>query len=291
MLVPGETAAPGNGQRARRAHRSAHRTAGTAFNVTANTRVDANWNLVSTNDHGGDHLQRCEWRRCRPTLHFGSAAHESVSASRSRLTAGSATVTASNVTHSAITANTSPPITVSAAAFAKFQALAPGENAAPGSASGKTGTPNAQAAGTAFNVTVNAVDANWNLVNTITDTVAISSSDTNAVLPGNAALVGGTQTFAITFKTAGSRTVTATDVTDGTKTANTSSSITVNAGAFVKLQLLVPGETAVPGTVSGKSGTPSGQVAGTRFQRHRQCCGRELERGEHCDRHVVDQSH
>ena len=34
---------------------------------------------------------------------------------------------------------------------------------------------------------------------------------------------------------------TATDSTDGSKTANTSPSITVNPGAFVKLQLLAPG--------------------------------------------------
>ena len=35
--------------------------------------------------------------------------------------------------------------------------MAPGEAAAPGSASGKTGTPVNQSVGTAFNVTVNAV--------------------------------------------------------------------------------------------------------------------------------------
>ena len=50
----------------------------------------------------------------------------------------------------------------------------PGETASAGSASGKTGTPTAQAAGTALSVTVNAVDANWNLVNTVTDTVGLT---------------------------------------------------------------------------------------------------------------------
>ena len=47
----------------------------------------------------------------------------------------------------------------------------------------KTGTPISQAAGTAFSVTVNAVDANWNPVTNVTDTVAITSSDLNASLP------------------------------------------------------------------------------------------------------------
>jgi len=40
----------------------------------------------------------------------------------------------------------------------------PGETAAPGTATGKTGAPTAQPAGTAFNVTVRSVDADWNLV-------------------------------------------------------------------------------------------------------------------------------
>src|SRR5207247_1875843 len=134
--------------------------------------------------------------------------------------------------------------------FTKLQLLMPGETAAPGTASGKTGTPNAQTAGTAFTVTVNAVDANWYLVNTVTDTVGITSTDTNATMPGNAALASGTKTFSVTLTTAGTKTLTATDITDGTKTANTSPSITVTAGAFAKLQLLVLGEAATPATSS-----------------------------------------
>src|SRR5207249_936128 len=114
-------------------------------------------------------------------------------------------------------------------------------------------------------VTVNAVDANWNLINTVTDTVRVTASDSNAVLPANAALVNGTKTFSVTLKTAGSATVTASAVTDNTKTANTSSSVTVNPAAFAKRQLLVPGETAAPGTASGKTGTPSAQTAGSAF--------------------------
>src|SRR5207237_1946328 len=147
-------------------------------------------------------------------------------------TSGTATVTATDVTDGTKTANTSPSTTVGAGAFTKVQALLPGETAAAGTTTGKTGTPTAQTAGTAFNATVNAVDANWNLVTNITDTVSIASSDSNATLPANAALSAGTQTFSLTLRTAGTATVTATDVTDGTKTANTSPSITVNVGAF-----------------------------------------------------------
>src|SRR2546425_4060030 len=100
--------------------------------------------------------------------------------------------------------------------FTKLQLFMPGGAAAPGTASGKTGTPNAQTAGTAFTVTVNAVDANWYLVNTVTDTVGITSTDTNATMPGNAALSSGTTTFSVTLMTSGTKTLTATDITDGT---------------------------------------------------------------------------
>src|SRR4029078_1474835 len=140
--------------------------------------------------------------------------------------------------------------------------LLPGESAAPGTASGKTGTPTAQSAGSSFNLPVNAVDTNWNPVGS-TDTVGITSTDPNATLPSNAALVAGTKTFSITPKTAGTPPSTATDATDGAKSPNTSPATTISAGSFAKLQVLLPGETAAPGTASGKTGTPSAQTRGS----------------------------
>src|SRR6185369_8808085 len=126
-------------------------------------------------------------------------------------TVGSWTVTATDQDGSPLTAGTSASVTVNAGTASKLQVLLPGESADPGSATGKTGSPSAQTAGSGTSVTVNAVDANWNLVSSVTHTVAIASSDTHATLPANAALVSGTNVFNVTFKTAGSWTVTATD--------------------------------------------------------------------------------
>src|SRR5438552_8607826 len=114
-------------------------------------------------------------------------------------TAGSITVTASDTTNPAIQQSTTPSITISAGTFTKLQLLVPGETAAPGTASGKAGAPMAQTAGTAFNLTVNAVDANWNVATSVTHTVGITCSDTNANLPANMALVSGTKIFGLTF--------------------------------------------------------------------------------------------
>src|SRR5204863_10057657 len=89
-------------------------------------------------------------------------------------TAGRATVTASDSSHPTYSSDTSPSIAMNEGAFAKLQILAPGETASPGSATGKSGTPTAQSASAPFNVTVNAVDANWNLFTNTTDNVAIT---------------------------------------------------------------------------------------------------------------------
>jgi hypothetical protein len=110
----------------------------------------------------------------------------------------------------------------------KLQVLLPGETAAPNTPTGKTGTPTPATIGAAFNITVNAVDNNWNVVNYATDTITITSSDPQAFIPLDAPLVGGTAVFNITLNTAGSATITATDVTDSTIKASTSSSVTVS---------------------------------------------------------------
>jgi hypothetical protein len=115
--------------------------------------------------------------------------------------------------------------------FTKLQVLMPGETSAPGTATGKTGTPTQQNVSVPFNVTVNAVDDTWHLIPlAANDEIALTSSDDasgNVTLPANANLVGGTRTFSVTINAEGKFTFTASDVTDKTKTANTGSSVTL----------------------------------------------------------------
>jgi len=106
--------------------------------------------------------------------------------------------------------------------FVKLQVVMPGETAAPDTPSGKTGTPIPQQVGTPFDVIVNACDENWHVVNS-TDTIHLTSTDASATLPADAQLVGGAKTFSVTFNASGSFTITASDVTDATKTSGTSS--------------------------------------------------------------------
>ena len=66
--------------------------------------------------------------------------------------------------------------------FTQLQILLPGETNAPGTATGKIGTPIPQSiAGT--DVTVNAVDASFHIVGGVTDSIRLTTSDESAFLP------------------------------------------------------------------------------------------------------------
>lgn len=111
--------------------------------------------------------------------------------------------------------------------FTKLQILLPGETSAPNTPTGKTGTPTPITAGAIINVTVNAVDDTFHIVNS-SDTVQLVGSDASILADGNIAMSGGTGSVGVMFQNAGTFTVTASDLTDPTKTPDTSSSITVN---------------------------------------------------------------
>jgi len=112
--------------------------------------------------------------------------------------------------------------------FTKLQILMPGETAAPGTLTGKTGTPEPQIINVPFSVVVNSVSPDWYPAPYASDhTIHLASSDGSATLPADVDLSNGTLTLNVTFNASGSFTVTASDVTDPTKTASTSPPITV----------------------------------------------------------------
>jgi hypothetical protein len=113
--------------------------------------------------------------------------------------------------------------------YTQLQILLPGETAAPNTVSGKTGTPIAQTASTGFNVIVNAVDNNWNVVNSAPDTISLYDADANFFVlntPTLLVLSGGTATFSIEFTGDGSSAITATDTTNTNIPPATSSTVT-----------------------------------------------------------------
>ena len=76
-----------------------------------------------------------------------------------------------------------------------------------------TGAPTAQTVGVPFNILVNAVNTNGDLIASATPTVNFTSSDGAATLPANGttALANGTAAVTVTFNSGGSQTLTVSD--------------------------------------------------------------------------------
>lgn len=148
---------------------------------------------------------------------------------------------------------------VNAGPVAKLQVLLPGQSPAGGTATGFTGTPSEQQAGTPFNLTVRACDDFWNRVPGVTHTVALSSTDAFAAMPAQVDLVNGEIVLPIRLFRSGIQTVSASDVTDPSIDAHTSSGVLVNGGPFSRIVILCPGEIIAPGTTEGRAGTATDQ--------------------------------
>jgi hypothetical protein len=113
--------------------------------------------------------------------------------------------------------------------YSQLQVLLPGETNAPGTVSGKIGTPTPVNNSTDVHFTVNACDSTWNIVNASGDLIHLTSStDPQFVGQSDAALANGTLQMIGDFLTTGSQTVTVTDTSNTNITAGVSSPVTVN---------------------------------------------------------------
>ena len=154
---------------------------------------------------------------------------------------------------------TSGSIVVQPGPFAGLQVLMPGETAQGGTIDGKNGTPSGQTAGAAFTVTVRAVDAYWNLVSAIGDSIALGSDDLFARLPAETTLVNGQVLIPTRLYRTGPIRVWASDPVRPGITPDTSSAVVVTGGPFARVLILAPGESPAPGTASGRTGTATDQ--------------------------------
>lgn len=120
--------------------------------------------------------------------------------------------------------------------YSKLLLLLPGETAAPGTPTGKTGSPVPQQLGVPFQFTVKAVDSEWFPVSGVDNTIRLTSTDESAVvnwgyLPFETPLVNGVftpPTESSYFGTPGTWTIKVEDVTDPTKQSYTSAPVVVN---------------------------------------------------------------
>ena len=126
-------------------------------------------------------------------------------------------------------------------------------------------SPNA-VAGDAFNLQVYSVDACHNVDTSSTQSVTITSSDSNDTHTAAQNLSSGTQTFSITNTTAGGSNTLAYSAAG--HTSGTSSNYTIDPNDPIQTMAFLPGETHVPGVsnlASAKTGSPTDQTANVDF--------------------------
>ncbi|HEX6788597.1 MAG TPA: invasin domain 3-containing protein [Gaiellaceae bacterium] len=203
-------------------------TAGTAFSVTV-TALDVYGN-TATGYTGTVHFTGGGTGATLPSNYTFTGGDNGVHTFTTGVTltqAGSRTVTATDTVTGSIT-GTSSSISVSAAGASTLAVSAPAS----------------ATAGSAFSVTVPALDAYGNTATGYTGTVHFTGGGAGATLPSNYTFTGGdngTHTFtnAFVLTQAGSRTVTATDTVTGSITG-TSSTIAVSAAGASTLTVSAP---------------------------------------------------
>jgi hypothetical protein len=161
-------------------------------------------------------------------------------------TSGSRTITATDTVTPAITGAASVNVTSNAASHFVVSA------------------PAAATAGTAFNLTVTALDAGNAVATGYTGTVHFTSSDGAAMLPANATLTNGAGTFSATLNTSGSRTITATDTVTaaitGTATVNVAPVKTATTTTVASSQNPSSAGQSVTFTATVSGATPTGSL-------------------------------
>jgi hypothetical protein len=159
-----------------------------------------------------------------------------------------AQVTTLVATRGSITGS-SPSVTVDAAAAVSLTVVAP--------ATAASAAP--------LNVQVTAQDTFANTATGYAGTIGFTSGDSHAVLPAPSTLTNGVGTFPVTFKTAGTQTITAADTVTSSITG-VSGQVTVNPGAASQFVVAAASSatTTAPVTVIVTARDQSGNVA-TRY--------------------------
>ena len=205
-------------------------TAGVAGSFTVVAR-DADGNVL-TGYTGTVHFTSSDSQALLPADYTFTAADGGTRTFSATLkTAGNQSITVTDVATATFT-GTQAGITVKAAAASTF---------------GVAGFPTPTTAGVARTFTVTARDAFGNTVTGYTRTVRFTSSDLQAVLPGNytfTASDAGVHTFSATLKTAGSQSLTATDTLAASVTG-LQSGITINPAAASKFIISAPSSVSV----------------------------------------------
>ena len=138
-------------------------------------------------------------------------------------TAGSQTLTATDSTNTSLSAKATTNV-VNPAVASQLVLILPRGNT-------QVGVP--------VTVQLAAVNSQGFAVQSFSDTVTLTSSDSAATLPSTITFIDGIATFSVTFNTAGTQTLTASDSTNTAVRAKATTNV-VNPAAATRLVLIVP---------------------------------------------------
>jgi hypothetical protein len=162
---------------------------------------------------------------------------------------------------------------VAAGPYSRLLVIPPGQHWTPWILEGLHGTPEQQWADGPFGVDVYATDEYWNRVE-VNDLVKLESGDSEANTPIIGPLAAGHRVFDVNMRSPGSWFLAVSDLDQDEIGSMVSQEVPV---FYSHLQVLLPGESPAPGTVSGKTGQPVPQVAGIPFPVKVRACNAAFE--------------
>jgi len=195
-------------------------TAGTAF--YAQVKAFDAFNNTATGYSGTIHLTSTDGQAMLPADFTLTNGTKQISAKLK--TAGTQTITATDTVDTGLAATTG---NISVVAIASKLVITAATTAV---------------AGSPLTFTVTAKDVSGNTATNYTGTAHFTSTDANAILPANAVLVNGVGTFNVTFKTATTVTITATDTMTNT-IKGSSGGIVVSAAPASQFTVTAPAST------------------------------------------------
>jgi hypothetical protein len=252
VLLPGESPAPGTPSGKSGTARA--QTVGVPFAITVRA-CDASWNLVTSVTNVIEILSTDGSATLPPDAALASGSR---SFTVTLNAAGSFTVFAHDQSDNTIPDGASAPVTTIVLQSFAFSSI----------------SQKNQNAGQPMTITVTARGPGGVLVSGYDGPVRfreITSLGEGRIAPDSVNLSGGSWTGAVTMYRADETSINRGNVnllaylSSSPSTNGSSDPFTVHPGPFARLQLLVPGETALPGSVAGRTGSPVTQTASRAF--------------------------
>ncbi|HSG28140.1 MAG TPA: hypothetical protein VLA34_06650, partial [Candidatus Krumholzibacterium sp.] len=234
VLLPGQTAR--GGTVSGYSGEPTAQNAGSQFTIRVRA-VDAYWNLVP------DVTDRVS---LGSTDLFAAISAEAVLAGgeislpATLYSCGMQTISAADLDTQGINGHESRPVEIIPGQYARILLLAPGEQPAPGTESGRTGTATDQSINYSFTVTVYATDQWWNPVTGVSDVVRLTSNDPLAELPSDTPMSNGVAEMSLRLSTGGFQQISASNVTDPSMPPSTTQVRAISSGFHLEAELNPP---------------------------------------------------